>query len=112
MRMSLALSDSKTSAARERGRMTSSPCRGPLAKQSNMLLDAVFNIEGGSRNTIENVTKDGRSIVCEWYNTPLIDGAGNAMGVAFLALDITERMRAEARLLHEASHDALTGLPN
>lgn len=43
----------------------------------------------------ENVRRDGRTILCEWYNMPLIDAQGNVVGVAALADDITERMQAE-----------------
>jgi|AMFO01.1.fsa_nt_gi PAS domain S-box len=56
---------------------------------------------GGRRSTNENITKDGRIIVCEWYNTPLIDEAGTVYGVASLVLDVTERRRAQAAL-HES----------
>ncbi len=54
--------------------------------------------KGGTRSTTENVTKDGRSIACEWYNTPLVDQAGRVIGVASLGQDITERRRAEEQL--------------
>ncbi|RKZ37624.1 MAG: hypothetical protein DRQ37_01440, partial [Gammaproteobacteria bacterium] len=53
---------------------------------------------GGFNNTNENVTKDGRTILCEWYNTPLLDAEGAVVGVASLAQDITERAQAEAQL--------------
>ena len=53
---------------------------------------------GGTHNTNENVTKDGRVIVCEWVNTPLIDEGGTATGGISFALDITERKRAEEEL--------------
>ncbi|MDK3155443.1 PAS domain S-box protein [Kamptonema cortianum] len=46
----------------------------------------------------ENLTKDGRLIICEWYNTPLVDRKGQIIGVASLALDITERKQAEQAL--------------
>ena len=52
----------------------------------------------GERSANENVTKDGRTIACEWYNTPLVDGEGRVTGVASLAQDITERRRTEAAL--------------
>lgn len=50
------------------------------------------------RNTNENITKDGRTIVCEWYSTPLVDQEGQIIGVASMALDVTERHRAEIAL--------------
>ncbi len=52
---------------------------------------------GGTRSTNENVTKDGRTIVCEWYNTPLIDD-GNVIGLASLVQDITHRVQTEENL--------------
>ncbi len=53
---------------------------------------------GGTRSTNENQTKDGRTIICDWYNTPLVNADGNVIGVASLVGDITERKRAEAAL--------------
>lgn len=53
---------------------------------------------GGTRSTNENITKDGRKIICDWYNTVLIDREGNAIGVASMALDITDRKQAEEEL--------------
>jgi PAS domain S-box-containing protein len=51
---------------------------------------------GGIRSTNENVTKDGRTITCEWVNTSLIGPDGRPIGVASMAQDITERRQAEA----------------
>lgn len=79
---------------------------------SRMVLLDLIRQNGGSRTTSENLTKDGRTILCEWYNTPLIDAHGRVIGIASLAQDITERVQAEERLRHEAMHDKLTGLPN
>ncbi len=56
---------------------------------------------GGSRSTNENVTKDGRLIVCDWFNTPLVDADGHTIGVTALAQDVTER-EASARALRES----------
>jgi PAS domain S-box-containing protein len=53
---------------------------------------------GGNRGTNENLTKDGRRITCNWYNTPLVDGDGKVIGVASLAEDVTDRVRAEEAL--------------
>jgi PAS domain S-box-containing protein len=46
----------------------------------------------------ENLTKDGRTITCEWSNTPLLDRDGTFVGLTSLAQDITERRRAEEAL--------------
>ncbi len=51
--------------------------------------------KGGLRSTNENMTKDGRLIYCEWYNTPLVDANGNVIAVASMVQDVTERMKAE-----------------
>ena len=65
-------------------------------------VDVVWNnllkLTGGKYNTNENITKDGRKILCEWFNTPLVDNDGNLIGVMSLVQDITERKRLEAEL--------------
>jgi len=69
-------------------------------------------MKGGSRSTNENITKDGRTILCEWYNTPLIDQDGHVIGVASLIDDVTERKRSEEMIWKQANFDMLTGLNN
>lgn len=63
------------------------------------LWQSLLDQKGGKRSTNENLTKDQKIIICDWYNTPLIDAAGNTIGVASLVLDITERRRAEKKLI-------------
>ena len=46
----------------------------------------------------ENMTKDGRTITCEWSNTPLLDPDGAFVGLISLAQDITERRLADEAL--------------
>lgn len=53
---------------------------------------------GGERSTNENVTRDGRQIFCEWYNTSLINDEGRVIGVASLAQNVTERKLAEENM--------------
>ena len=45
-----------------------------------------------------NVTKDGRTILCEWSNTPLKESGGRVVGVLSMVVDITERRKAEEKL--------------
>lgn len=49
-------------------------------------------------NVNENFTKDGRTITCEWYNTPLKKADGTVVGMLAMAQDITERRQAEQEL--------------
>jgi PAS domain S-box-containing protein len=42
-----------------------------------------------------NLTKDGRTITCQWYNTPLTDHDGDFTGLLALAEDITQRVQLE-----------------
>ncbi len=66
----------------------------------------------GNKTTTVNITRTGRAIHCEWYNTPLADSSGEVIGFASLVQDITERLNTERTIHYMAHHDALTGLPN
>jgi PAS domain S-box-containing protein len=48
----------------------------------------------------ENITKDGRVIVCEWCNTPLTGADGKVIGITSLVEDITEKIRLDEKLAH------------
>lgn len=62
--------------------------------------------------TVENRTRDGRTIICEWFYTPLTDPQGRVSSVITLAQDVTANRQAQERLNYLAYHDELTGLPN
>ncbi|MEH2194920.1 MAG: PAS domain S-box protein [Nostoc sp.] len=64
-------------------------------KHVNEVITALLNQRGGSFSVNENITKDGRIMVCEWYNNPLVAPDGEVIGIASMVLDITERKRAE-----------------
>jgi PAS domain S-box-containing protein len=55
------------------------------------------------RRVDENRTKDGRTIICEWHNTPLFDAAGQPIGVLAMAQDITERVAATQKMEQQAA---------
>ena len=46
----------------------------------------------------EYVTKDGRTILCEWSTTPLRNADGEVIALLGMAQDVTERQRAEEAL--------------
>lgn len=47
----------------------------------------------------ENSTKDGRTILCDWTNTPLHDADGATTSVLSMVQDITERKQTEEKIL-------------
>ena len=59
---------------------------------------ALLARRGGERSINRNLTKDGRVILCDWYNTALVDDTGRVMGVASIIDDITERRQTEDAL--------------
>lgn len=67
-------------------------------EQVDRVWRSLLQQNGGSRNTNQNLTKDGRTIFCQWYNQPLIDSSGNVVGVASLVQDITAQKQAEAKI--------------
>lgn len=87
----------------------------PLVQQdmSHLLDGSVPHIVGENRN----YTKDGSVIYCQWYNSALWDSSGELVSILSLALDVTERTRAEQalkesearyRTLVETSPDAIS----
>ncbi len=55
----------------------------------------------GTRSTNQNCTKDGRIIVCDWYNTPVMDRDGKVISVITLAMDVTEQRHVADALEEE-----------
>jgi PAS domain S-box-containing protein len=51
-----------------------------------------------SGNVNPIISKDGRSILVEWYNKTLKDNAGRTVGVLAIGQDITERKQSEEEL--------------
>ncbi|WP_333353168.1 PAS domain S-box protein [Microcoleus sp. N3A4] len=54
--------------------------------------------QGGVTSINENIRKDGKIILCEWYNTTLVDADGSIIGVASLIQDVTEFHSAVGQL--------------
>jgi len=66
--------------------------------RTDQFLKEILKNNGVSRSSNENVRKDGSTIICDWYDSALLDEAGKLIGVASLCEDVTERKQAEAAL--------------
>lgn len=62
---------------------------------AHQIWDSLLHQKEGNKIVFENTTKDNNTIICEWYNTPLVDENGKIIGVASLMMDITEQKKAE-----------------
>lgn len=79
----------------------------------NEVWSSLIKQRGGEQIINDNITKDGRVISCEWYNTPLVNEQGEVVGVASLARDITERQKMEKMqndFISTVSHELRTPL--
>jgi len=83
---------------------------------SDMILpeSAVINVDkiwqglmtntGGESSRNENVTKEGKIILCEWYNSPLINESGKVIGAVSLVRDVTYE-HASQQALRESEQE-------
>jgi diguanylate cyclase (GGDEF)-like protein/PAS domain S-box-containing protein len=70
-------------------------------------------VETRTKQTGEcNITLPGCSFTIVVSYVPILNEHGEIHQILGITHDITERKRAEEQLLHNAFHDALTGLPN
>ena len=70
-----------------------------VRKHTNKVWHDLMAMSGGTRSTNKNITREGRSILCDWYNTPMIDSADKIIGVLSICDDVTQRARMEKDLL-------------
>ncbi len=69
-----------------------------LSSEMSEVVKKLMLQTGGTHSINENVTKDGRIIICEWFNTPLIDENGHSIGAASMVQDITKHKLIEDEL--------------
>ncbi|HUP62967.1 MAG TPA: PAS domain S-box protein [Thermoanaerobaculia bacterium] len=70
----------------------------PMTIELRVLWQRLLAGDAPASGANENVTKDGRRILCRWANTPLIDDYGRVTAVLSMAEDVTEENRAQVAL--------------
>jgi diguanylate cyclase (GGDEF)-like protein/PAS domain S-box-containing protein len=84
----------------------------PDDDEFNELRARVIGGQGFSGLETFRQRKDGTRIEVAISTVPLRDAQGAVVAVLGSSVDLTESRRAAAALMHQATHDALTGLPN
>ena len=74
------------------------PQNARLRDQVSRLAESLTGGTAPSQVQHPNVRKDGTLITCRWFNTPLVDEANQPMGVASMALDVTDLQQASSAL--------------
>jgi len=79
---------------------------------SRSFLENIGRVIIGAHIEMEIVARSGERRVILWNNTVLRGPEDSVLGIASIGSDVTEQRQAESQLVHNAFHDALTGLPN
>ena len=69
------------------------------SNDAEKLWQRLLNYEAVIGTIIENKTKSGEPIFCEWFVTPLTDENNKIVGIAAMALDITEKKHNELAII-------------
>jgi PAS domain S-box-containing protein len=69
-----------------------------LQGSADEIWHALLEQRGQVRTSLQCVARDGRTLDCEWYSTPLIGDDGRVSGVVSLVQDVTVNVRAAAAL--------------
>jgi PAS domain S-box-containing protein len=69
-----------------------------LSNKVDVLWSSLLKENGGYKISIENTTKTGKIIHCDWYNAIIKDINGNIISIASLANNITQQKRSKKLL--------------
>jgi PAS domain S-box-containing protein len=78
-----------------------------LREYTITIFNALLNKTGDVQNSNKNRTKDGKTIMCDWYDTPIVSEDDSVSGITSLIQDTTERDKKEALLRRSQKMDAL-----
>ncbi len=67
--------------------------------EAEKLWQRLLNYEAVTGSVIENKTKSKQAIFCEWFVTPLTDEKNEIVGIAAMALDITDKKQNELAII-------------
>jgi PAS domain S-box-containing protein len=70
----------------------------PVGKHVQEVVRRVWKGDLNAHSVNENLTKDGRTITCEWSNTPVCDPRGKVTSIICLGRDVTASKSAEQML--------------
>lgn len=70
-----------------------------MHRHMTKIMHKLMIAESGVRSHNENIRKDGSTIYCDWFNTPLLDDSGSILGALSLVEDVSERSRTEKELI-------------
>ena len=87
-----------------------SAARAPIEDALSGQPGAVAALEGKQAMTL--LRRNGLSLPIDGHITPLRDSNAQITGVVATFRDVTQTRALEERLVHQAFHDSLTGLPN
>ncbi len=74
------------------------------------ILKKLLSETGGKNSVNENVTKSGKRILCDWYNTVIRNNEDKVIGVASLVNDITEAKKTQEMMIQSEKMMSVGGL--
>ncbi|HSV51586.1 MAG TPA: EAL domain-containing protein [Burkholderiaceae bacterium] len=99
-----------------REEMMGQPARKLMPSQLQPQLDeihrALMDGHQQQQSVMQNQHKDGRVLICSWFNSAVRDAQGQPVGILSIVEDVTAQKVTAERIEHLARHDALTQLPN
>ena len=78
-----------------------------IRPQVNEIWQTLLRCTGGTHSINHNITKDGRNLTCEWFNTPLVGADGVVIGVSSFCADITARVGLEQQVIQSQKLQAV-----